>query len=253
MAEKRLHGSMSKMQRRRAWWGRLFILPWFIGALFFFVLPMLTTVVWAFSNVNFATRTSTFIGIANFRSLFTEDADFLPNLLESVGSVVLQVPVIVVFSLFIAMILRQKFIGRTACRAIFFFPVIIASGVVITILRTQVMMTDSATSDMQQAYMFSFPAFDSLTQTLGLPMFITEFVTGIVNGFFRHHVEVGCADRASAGRRQPHFPSSYEAADIEGATAWEKLWKITFPLISPPFWWWSSIPSSIPSLITAIR
>ena len=58
MAEKRLHGSMSKMQRRRAWWGRLFILPWFIGALFFFVLPMLTTVVWAFSDVNFATRRS---------------------------------------------------------------------------------------------------------------------------------------------------------------------------------------------------
>jgi len=233
MAEKRLHGSMSKMQRRRAWWGRLFILPWFIGALFFFVLPMLTTVVWAFSNVNFATRTSTFIGITNFRSLFTEDADFLPNLLESVGSVVLQVPVIVVFSLFIAMILRQKFIGRTACRAIFFFPVIIASGVVITILRTQVMMTDSATSDMQQAYMFSFPAFDSLTQTLGLPMFITEFVTGIVNGFFDITWKSGVQIVLLLAAVNHISPSSYEAADIEGATAWEKLWKITFPLISP--------------------
>ena len=52
-----------------------------------------------------------------------------------------------VFSLFIAMILRQKFVGRTFCRAVFFFPVIIASGVVITILRTQVMMTGSATSE----------------------------------------------------------------------------------------------------------
>lgn len=233
MADKRLGGPMSKMQRRRAWWGRLFILPWFIGAFFFFVIPMLTTVVWAFSNVNFATRTSTFIGVENFRSLFTEDANFLPNLVKSVGSVILQVPVIVVFSLFIAMILRQKFIGRTVCRAVFFFPVIIASGVVITILRTQVMMTDSATSAAQQAYMFSFPAFDSLTQTLGLPTFITDFVTGIVNGFFDITWKSGVQIVLLLAAVNHISPSSYEAADIEGATAWEKLWKITFPLISP--------------------
>ena len=173
---------MSKMQRRRAWWGRLFILPWFIGALFLFVLPMLTTVVWAFSDVNFATRTSTFIGIAN--SVPFHGRCRLPAQPVGIGG---QRGSAGPGHCGVQPLYRHdpqaKFIGRTACRAIFFFPVIIASGVVITILRTQVMMTDSATSDMQQAYMFSFPAFDSLTQTLGLPMFITEFVTGIVNGF----------------------------------------------------------------------
>lgn len=239
MAEKRLHGSMSKMQRRRAWWGRLFILPWFIGALFFFVLPMLTTVVWAFSNVNFATRTSTFIGIANFRSLFTEDADFLPNLLESVGSVVLQVPVIVVFSLFIAMILRQKFIGRTACRAIFFFPVIIASGVVITILRTQVMMTDSADIGYAAGVYVQFPAFDSLTQTLGLPMFITEFVTGIVNGFSTTRGSRVCRT-CFCWPPSTTFPPvpmrrRISRARRRGKNSGKSLSR-SFP---PPFWWWS--------------
>ena len=233
MAEKTKRAPVSKLQRRRAWWGRLFILPWFIGAIYFFLIPVLTTVVWAFSNVNFATATSTFIGTKNFESLFTEDANFLRNIFESIRDVVLQVPVIVVFSLFIALILRQKFFGRTFCRAVFFFPVIIASGVVITILRTQVLMTDSAMSETQQAYMFSFPAFDSLMQTLGLPAFVTNFATSIVNGFFDITWKSGVQIVLLLAAVNHIAPSSYEAADIEGATAWEKLWKITFPMISP--------------------
>ena len=66
-----------------------------------------------------------------------------------------QVPVIVIFSLLIAMVLRGKYVGHTFFRAMFFFPVVIASGVVITILQTQVMMTGSATTAQQQAYVQS--------------------------------------------------------------------------------------------------
>lgn len=234
MAEKRLHGSMSKMQRRRAWWGRLFILPWFIGALFFFVLPMLTTVVWAFSDVNFATRTSTFIGIANFRSLFTEDADFLPNLLESVGSVVLQVPVIVVFSLFIAMILRQKFIGRTACRAIFFFPVIIASGVVITILRTQVMMTDSCDIGYAAGVYVQFPRVRFPDPDPGAARCLSRSSSRASSTAFSTSRGSRVCRSCFCWPPSIHIsPSSYEAADIEGATAWEKSLENHFPAHFP--------------------
>lgn len=233
MSDKKQRMAIPKMQRKRAWWGRLFILPWFIGAVYFFVVPMIKTTVWAFSKVSLSGGANTFVGFDNFIKVFTEDATFLPNLAGAVGQVIYQVPVIVVFSLFIAMILRQKFVGRTFCRAVFFFPVIIASGVVITILRTQVMMTGSATSEQQQAYMFSFPAFDALTEVLGLPQVITDFANTIVNGFFDITWKSGVQIILLLAAVNHISPSSYEAADIEGATAWEKLWKITFPLISP--------------------
>ena len=94
----------------------------------------------------------TFVGLDNFIYMFTVDAEFLPNLADSLLKMFYQVPVIVIFSLLIAMVLRGKYVGHTFFRAMFFFPVVIASGVVITILQTQVMMTGSATTAQQQAY-----------------------------------------------------------------------------------------------------
>lgn len=75
------------MQRKRAWWGRLFILPWFIGAVYFFVVPMIKTTVWAFSKVSLSGGANTFVGFDNFIKVFTEDATFLPNLAGAVGQV----------------------------------------------------------------------------------------------------------------------------------------------------------------------
>ena len=95
-----------------------------------------------------------------------------------------EVPVVVVFSILIAMVLRGNFRGHTFFRAMFFFPVIIASGVCINILRSHVMMTNSSASVEQEAYMFSLPDFTVLTDLFGLPEFVVEFATKVVNGFF---------------------------------------------------------------------
>lgn len=138
-------------QKRNERWGWLFILPWFIGAVYFFLVPMIQSGVYAFSKVSMlggATK-FTFVGLDNFIYMFTVDAEFLPNLADFLLKMFYQVPVIVIFSLLIAMVLRGKYVGHTFFRAMFFFPVVIASGVVITILQTQVMMTGSATTAQQ--------------------------------------------------------------------------------------------------------
>ena len=168
--------SRTPMERRRSLWGWGFISLWFIGTVAFFVVPMLQTAVYAFSKV---TLTSSgvnyqYVGLKNFLYVFTEDADFLPNLTESLGTMLYRVPIIVIFSLLMAMLLRNKFRGKTFFRSVFFFPVIIASGVVITILQTQVMMTGSATTAGQESYMFSAPDFLVLTETLGVPQGIAN-------------------------------------------------------------------------------
>ena len=222
-------------QKRYERWCWLFILPWFIGAVYFFLVPMIQSGVYAFSKVSMlggATK-FTFVGLDNFIYMFTVDAEFLPNLADSLLKMFYQVPVIVIFSLLIAMVLRGKYVGHTFFRAMFFFPVVIASGVVITILQTQVMMTGSATTAQQQAYMFSLPSFDGLTELFGLPSFAVDLADSVVNGFFDITWKSGVQIILLLAAVNHISPSSYEAADIEGATAWEKLWKITIPMISP--------------------
>lgn len=223
------------MQKRRERWGWLFILPWFIGAVYFFLVPMVQSAMYAFNKVTLTGDgvRYQFVGIDNFIYTFTQDANFLPNLTDAVLKVLYQVPVILVFSLLIAMVLRGKYVGHTFFRAVFFFPVIIASGVVITILREQVMMTGAATTAQQQAYMFSLPDFDRVIETLGMPAFVGELAASVVNGFFDITWKSGVQIILLLAAVNHISPSSYEAADIEGATAWEKLWKITFPMISP--------------------
>ena len=196
---------------------------------------MIQSGVYAFSKVSMlggATK-FTFVGLDNFIYMFTVDAEFLPNLADSLLKMFYQVPVIVIFSLLIAMVLRGKYVGHTFFRAMFFFPVVIASGVVITILQTQVMMTGSATTAQQQAYMFSLPSFDGLTELFGLPSFAVDLADSVVNGFFDITWKSGVQIILLLAAVNHISPSSYEAADIEGATAWEKLWKITIPMISP--------------------
>lgn len=232
-ALKRLRGTGN--ERRKARWGWFFILPWFIGTVYFFVIPMVQAAIYAFNDVTMAGGTTNFeyVGFQNFIDLFSGNANFLPDLTEALLTMLYEVPVILVFSLLIAMVLRGSFKGNTFFRATFFFPVIIASGVVITILRTQVMMTDSATSAQQQAYMFNLPDFQVLTTLFGLPDFIVEFATDIVNGFFDITWKSGIQIILLLVAVNHISPSYYEVADMAGATAWEKLWKVTIPMIAP--------------------
>ena len=225
----------TETQKRSERWGYLFILPWLIGTVYFFLVPMVQAGIYAFSDVELVGGTTKieFVGLKNFIELFTQHSEFWPNLTEAALTMLYEVPVVVVFSLLIAMVLRGNFRGHTFFRATFFFPVIIASGVVITILRTQVMMTGSATSAQQQAYMFNLPDFKVLTELFGLPDFMVELASNVVNGFFDITWKSGIQIILLLVAVNHISPSYYEVADIEGATAWEKLWKVTIPMIAP--------------------
>lgn len=240
MDKKKIKTALSRLrgtgnERRKARWGWFFILPWFIGTVYFFVIPMIQAAIYAFNDVTMKGGTTVleYVGFKNFIDLFSGNANFLPDLTEALLTMVYEVPVILVFSLLIAMVLRGSFKGHTFFRATFFFPVIIASGVVITILRSHVMMTSSSTAAEQEAYMFTLPDFKILTDLFGLPMGVVEFATNVVNGFFDITWKSGVQIILLLVAVNHISPSHYEVADMEGATAWEKLWKVTIPMISP--------------------
>lgn len=220
-------------RRREALYGYLFILPWIIGVIFLFGRPLVTSVIYAFQKVSFTPsgiRTS-FIGWENFIYKFRDDIYFANRYFTpGVSSFLYEVPLVVIFSLFIAIILNQKFRGRTFARAMFFLPVIIASGIVIQILRGMGMDTEL---EMENAYVFNSGGLEALLVSMNFPPRIVKIFTEISNRVFDIVWLSGIQIILYLSGLQNIPASEYEAAQIEGATAWECFWKITWVRISP--------------------
>lgn len=222
------------LEKRNARWAWVFLAPWLVGIVLFFAWPMAQSIIYSFSrlSVTAAGFSFEFVGLENYSYLFTKDTFFLQYLVESLGEVIPSVLMITAFSLFIAVILKEKFIGRSAARTVFFFPVMIASGVIITILKEQVMMSVSST-DETAAYLFQAPDLVKAFSAFGLPDAVLNSITSIVNGFFDLTWKSGVQMLLLLSAINNIPASFYEAAMIDGATAWEKFWKITFPTITP--------------------
>lgn len=158
------------LERKTKWAGFIFLIPWILGTLYFFIVPFLTAVRYSFSNVILRGDGLhiTFNGVENYKYIFFTDATYLPKMTSSLQDLVTSVPIIVVFSLFVAIILNQKFHGRTLARALFFLPVIVGSSMIISILNNDVfrstMTSSGATSLFQTSAIQSF-----LTEKLDLP------------------------------------------------------------------------------------
>jgi len=222
------------LKAQHAKWAWVFLAPWLVGILVFFVWPMAQSVIYSFSNL---TITSSgfhldWVGLENYSYLLTRDTFFPQNLTQALGEVVPSVLMITAFSLFIAVILKEKFLGRGAARTVFFVPVMIASGVIITILKEQVMMSVS-TSDNTATYLFQAPDLVNTFAKFGLPEFVLTSITDIVNGFFDLTWKSGVQMLLLLSAINNIPQSFYEAAILDGAGAWVKFWKITFPAITP--------------------
>ncbi len=141
-----------------------------------------------------------------------------------------------VFSFFVALILNQKFKGRALVRAIFFLPVILSSGVILG-----VEFNNSLLSGMQEVIENSTngssitDAIQEILITAGIGTRAFETVFEIVDGVYDVAIASGIQIIIFLSGLQTISDSMYEAADIEGCTSWEKLWKITFPMISSLF------------------
>ena len=128
------HKYGSALMRRRARSGLLFISPWVVGAIAFFLIPLVKTVIYSFGEVEFDANGYyyAFSGSDKYHTMFFENADYLPMLWGSVKDLLLTVPVVLVFSFFVALLLKQKFRGNAVMKAIFFLPVIMSSGAFLT-------------------------------------------------------------------------------------------------------------------------
>ena len=227
----------SSIEKRQAMHGRLFILPFTIGFLYFFLRAAIQSLSFVFSNVKLKLGgfDMNFVGLKNLRYIFMSDPDFNKNLVSAMTTLLYKVPVVIIASLFFAMLLNAKFKGRTFVRAVFFLPVIIASGVVIEIINSDTFASGliSSSEGMESTVKASSYGLTSLLIDMGLGEKIVTYFSTISSNLYDLMWGTGIQMIIFLAALQSISPALYEASSIEGASAWENFWMVTIPMIGP--------------------
>ncbi|MDR0221634.1 MAG: sugar ABC transporter permease, partial [Lachnospiraceae bacterium] len=152
MKEKWKNRKKLTLLQRRSLTGYLFILPWLIGFLYFYVRSIILTVQFSFSDLTMSAAAGGYqlenVGIANYIYAFRVHGWFKQTLTTSIINTVVDVPLIIFFSLFVAMLLNKKFPGRAVMRVIFFLPIIMAAEAVTDALNLSMAMMSGGASSM---------------------------------------------------------------------------------------------------------
>ena len=229
---------LAGLQKRKAISGYLFISPFIIGFLVFMIKPLFDSLMMSFDEVSLAAGqiSKRFIGFQNYVFAFRVDPEFNRLLWEEFTRMMVYSLAIIVFSFFVALILNQKFKGRALVRAIFFLPVILSSGVIVGLESNNQLMANLAQTIEQSADGVSITgALENILRTTGVGVRAFEKVFEVIDNIYDVALASGIQIIIFLSGLQTISSSMYEAADIEGCTKWESLWKITFPMISSLF------------------
>ena len=232
--KKRKAVSLDKKKAKAGW---LFVLPFVIGL----VLIYLPIVFDSLKSTVFTSK-GEFYGFSSYIDAFTHEktSTFAQTLVEGVSSIILDIPMILLFSLFMAVLLNQKMVGRAAFRAIFFVPVILSTGIMDTVssMTNVDTMTNAGVADDGSGQNAADQMVNAVDMTrLFSGISVTEgmlgYVTDAINNIFNIVNRSGVQMLIFLAGLQSISPAIYESVQIDGASAWETFWKITFPMISP--------------------
>ncbi|MCD8327939.1 MAG: sugar ABC transporter permease [Ruminococcus sp.] len=236
--EKKAKGMRIPYERRKALYGYAFIALWLIGTIYFFIMPLAQSLIYSF---NITTPSKGVMGlewngIQHYIDAFRKDQHYSQYLVSVLGDTALNTPLILIFSIFVAVILNQKFRGRTFARAVFFLPVIIATGPVIEIINGNMSTGGYSGGSEQFNTLFETDLVDQLLEFLGIYNIsdtLTETISSVTTDIFNLVWDSGIQILIFLSALQNIPFTAKEAAQMEGATGWEYFWKITIPYISP--------------------
>ncbi|MBR5288490.1 MAG: sugar ABC transporter permease [Clostridia bacterium] len=224
------------MRARNARRGVLFILPFITGFLVFMLRPLLQSLVMSMSSINISQTDWPFVGLENYKYALSVDPYFNQYLVEEIPRMAINAVATLVISFVIAVILNQEFKGRTLARAIFFLPVILASGVLPGIESQNEfynMMQGLAQEVANASGVDLSAALEDLLTVSGIGGGLFDILFTMIDSVYDIVMASGIQIIVFLSGLQAISPSLYEAADVEGCTAWESFWKITFPMVSP--------------------
>lgn len=216
------------IEARKSWIGFSFIGIWVVGFLVLYLYPLIMSLVYSVYDLTF----KKFVGFKYYDFAFTKDQNFLKNLVSSLETVIYDLPVILILSMIIALLLVQKFKGQGFFKVVFFLPIIMSSGLVLSYLNgdslSQIMMSGERSGNI-----FEMNALKETLANIGLSDDLISTIIDFSSNIFNLILQSGVQILLFISGLNAISPSIYEAASIDGCTAWEKYWKITFPLVSP--------------------
>ena len=234
---------VASLDRKKARAGWVFVLPFVIGFVLVYLPIMWNSIYMSFHSLHIVTGggfTLEFVGLENYENALFKDPGFVQTLVTGLGELAFDIPAILIFSLFMAVLLNQKMAGRAVFRAIFFIPVILSTGIMEAIegqniLGTMMEGTESIDGSQTSAanQIVSVMDIERLFSSMKMGKELVTVVVSIVNQIYDIVNRSGVQMLIFLAGLQSISPAIYEACRIDGCTAWETFWKITFPLISP--------------------
>ena len=237
---------IASLDRRKARAGWFFVLPFILGFIVIYLPMVYESILLSFHTVQIVGGegggyTMTYVGLANFKDALFKDPNFVKTLVAGLGQMAFDIPAILIFSLFMAVMLNQKMAGRAAFRAIFFLPVILSTGIMESIAKADVNMEeieggegiDTGTESNASQQLVSTMDLQLLFANMKVGTELVTYVTTAINNIYDIVNRAGVQMLIFLAALQSISPAIYEACRIDGATAWETFWKVTFPMISP--------------------
>lgn len=241
--KKSKRGASLDARKARAGW--VFVAPFVIAFLIIYLPIVIDSITYSFNKIKIGQGggyTLQFVGWENYQNALFVDPGFVQTLTSGIQQLIFDIPAIVIFSLFMAVLLNQKMIGRAAFRAIFFIPVIISTGIVDQIDQSNTMLdymndTEAGINDGSgqntTSEILSAVDIERLFENMKVGTEMVQYVVSLVNNIYNIINRSGVQMLIFLAGLQSISPAIYESCDIDGATAWETFWKITFPMISP--------------------
>lgn len=235
---------IASLDRRKARAGWMFVLPFIIGFVLVYLPMVVDSIVMSFNKVHIITGGGfylEFVGMENYMDALFEDTGFVQTLVTGLGQMAFEIPAILIFSLFMAVLLNQKMVGRAVFRAIFFIPVVLATGIMESINAQNVLDTymesttgiDDGSGQSSAAEIVSAVDLQVLFANMKVGTGLVQYVAQAINEIYDIVNRSGVQMLIFLAALQSISPAIYESCRIDGATSWETFWKITFPMISP--------------------
>ena len=238
--KKRKGASLDRKKARAGW---VFVLPFIIGLVVVY-LP----IIWTSLKLSFHQMVVQqgggyeleWVGFENYQEAWFGGSNFIETLILGIKNLAFEIPAIIIFSLFMAILLNQKMAGRGVFRAIFFIPVILSTGLMESIdAQNSFASMMESTGDMSNsgssasAEIVNALDIQALFANMKVGTELVQYVTDMINNIYGIVNRSGVQMLIFLAGLQSISPAIYESCSIDGATAWETFWKITLPMISP--------------------
>ncbi len=210
----------SPAERRNLLFGLIFASPWIIGFLIFTLIPLGSSLYYSFTRYDLL-GDPVWIGTRNYNLLLTNDDDFRTVMYNTMWWVLISSPLGVISAFLMALLLNTNIPGRSIFRSIFFFPSIVPVVVTAFVWQFLLSVQYGAINGVLQGW--GFPVIPFLSN----PAYVKPSLVLI------HMWAQGSAMVIFLATLQDVPRSLYEAAEIDGANSWQRLWSVTVPMVSP--------------------